>query len=127
MPTYDYLCSSCGRRVEIVHPIQGGPPEACPSCGAVATLRKSFAPPTILFKGTGWAKRDRAAAKASSKAASDGSKDGDAEASSDKGSTTGATSGTSGDRSKGSGSGEAGGTGTASTPATTAKADSSGD
>ena len=59
MPTYDYICSNCGRTTEIVHAINGGPPAACPACGAVGTLRKAFNPPTIHFKGSGWAKKDR--------------------------------------------------------------------
>ena len=59
MPTYDYICSNCGRTSEIVHSINAGPPSACPSCGAVGTLRKAFNPPTIHFKGSGWAKKDR--------------------------------------------------------------------
>ena len=59
MPTYDYICSNCGKTSEIVHSINGGPPAACPACGAVGTLRKSFNPPTIHFKGSGWAKKDR--------------------------------------------------------------------
>jgi len=66
MPTYDYRCSSCGERIEIVHSIHGGPPETCPNCGAKDTLRKEFAPPAIVFKGTGWAKKERAAASRSS-------------------------------------------------------------
>jgi putative FmdB family regulatory protein len=59
MPTYDYICSNCGRTSEIVHSINGSPPGACPACGAVGTLRKAFNPPTIHFKGSGWAKKDR--------------------------------------------------------------------
>lgn len=89
MPTYDYRCSSCGERVEIVHSIQGGPPETCPSCGAFGTLRKAFAPPAIHFKGTGWAKKERHASAARSRSAS---------ASADSGSESGAESG--GERAK---------------------------
>ena len=59
MPTYEYRCSSCGERLEIVHSIHAGPPETCPSCGARDTLRKAFAPPAIVFKGSGWAKKER--------------------------------------------------------------------
>jgi putative FmdB family regulatory protein len=68
MPTYEYRCSSCASRIEIVHSLAGGPPETCPACGAKDTLRKQFAPPAIVFKGSGWAKKERAAgaAKASS-------------------------------------------------------------
>jgi putative FmdB family regulatory protein len=66
MPTYEYRCRSCGESLEIVHSIHGGPPETCPSCGARDTLRKSFAPPTIVFKGSGWAKKERSTRPASS-------------------------------------------------------------
>jgi len=59
MPTYDYICSNCGKTSEIVHSINAGPPSACPACGAIGTLRKAFNPPTIHFKGSGWAKKDR--------------------------------------------------------------------
>ncbi len=59
MPTYEYRCSSCGEQVDIVHSIHAGPPETCPACGGRDTLRKSFAPPAIVFKGTGWAKKER--------------------------------------------------------------------
>jgi putative FmdB family regulatory protein len=75
MPTYEYRCERCGQRMEIIHPIHGEPPAACPNCGAVGTLRKAFAPPAIVFKGSGWAKKERAAAR--SKAAT--SKDGEGE------------------------------------------------
>ena len=75
MPTYDYRCSSCGERVEIVHSISGGPPETCPNCGAFATLRKAFAPPTIVFKGSGWAKKERHAAASKSRASGASSED----------------------------------------------------
>jgi putative FmdB family regulatory protein len=64
VPTYEYRCSSCGERLEIVHSIHGGPPETCPSCGARDTLRKSFAPPAIVFKGSGWAKKERSSRSA---------------------------------------------------------------
>ncbi|MBN1497942.1 MAG: YibE/F family protein [Spirochaetes bacterium] len=33
MPTYDYLCSSCGNRFERFQSISGAPSESCPSCG----------------------------------------------------------------------------------------------
>jgi putative FmdB family regulatory protein len=76
VPTYDYRCSSCGERVEIVHSISGGPPETCPNCGAFATLRKAFAPPTIVFKGSGWAKKERHAAASKSRSSGTSSEDG---------------------------------------------------
>ena len=58
MPTYDYACAACGHRFEVVHGVHGHGPEACPSCGG-GPVRKAFAPPTVVFKGSGWAKVDR--------------------------------------------------------------------
>jgi putative FmdB family regulatory protein len=58
MPTYDYTCAACGHRFEVVHGVHGHGPEACPNCGG-GPVRKAFAPPTVVFKGSGWAKVDR--------------------------------------------------------------------
>ena len=58
MPTYDYACAACGHRFEVVHGVHGHGPETCPSCGG-GPVRKAFAPPTVVFKGSGWAKVDR--------------------------------------------------------------------
>ena len=57
MPTYDYVCQSCGHRVEVVHSVHASGPSACPNCGG--PLKKAFAPPTFHFKGSGWARKDR--------------------------------------------------------------------
>jgi len=73
MPVYDYLCTACDHRADILHGINDPAPNFCPSCGAEGTMRKQFSAPSIHFKGSGWAKKDRggssstkAAAKASS-------------------------------------------------------------
>jgi putative FmdB family regulatory protein len=60
MPLYDYDCSACGRRFEVVHGVHADPPTACPICGK-GPIRKAIAAPAVHFKGTGWAKRDRRA------------------------------------------------------------------
>ncbi|HEY3522165.1 MAG TPA: zinc ribbon domain-containing protein [Candidatus Limnocylindrales bacterium] len=78
MPTYEYRCSSCGNRLEIIHSIHGGPPETCPSCGARDTLRKAFAPPAIVFKGSGWAKKERSSRPSGARDGESSSKGGDA-------------------------------------------------
>ena len=44
-------------------------PEACPNCGG-GPVRRAFAPPTIMFKGSGWAKVDRRPARSSAKSES---------------------------------------------------------
>jgi putative FmdB family regulatory protein len=76
MPIYEYACTVCGHRTDILHGINDPGPHFCPECGAEGTMRKGFAPPAIVFKGSGWAKKDRASGlrtKAAAKA--DGSSD----------------------------------------------------
>jgi putative FmdB family regulatory protein len=57
VPTYDYVCESCGHVMEVAHGIHAQGPTECPECGG--TLAKAFATPTIHFRGSGWAKKDR--------------------------------------------------------------------
>jgi putative FmdB family regulatory protein len=59
MPIYEYGCSACGHTTDILHGYDDAGPQFCPSCGADGTMRKGFAPPAIVFKGSGWAKKDR--------------------------------------------------------------------
>jgi putative FmdB family regulatory protein len=58
MPRYDFDCAACGTRFEVVHGVFADPPTACPVCGG-GPIKKAFAPPTIHFKGSGWAKKER--------------------------------------------------------------------
>jgi putative FmdB family regulatory protein len=59
MPIYEYACSACGHRTDILHGVHDPGPHFCPECGAEGTMRKAFAPPAIHFKGSGWAKKER--------------------------------------------------------------------
>ena len=71
MPLYDYRCTACDEEVEVMHGIHGTGPETCEACGG--PMRKALSPPAIHFKGSGWAKKDAAAAtskKAKSKGGS---------------------------------------------------------
>ena len=52
MPTYEYVCKSCGHLFEIVQSMRDDPLTECPECGG--ELRKVFAPPAISFKGSGF-------------------------------------------------------------------------
>ncbi len=77
MPIYDYICTACDHRSDILHGINDPGPKFCPSCGREGTMRKQFSAPSIHFKGSGWAKKDRgsssttkAAAKSSTPSAS---------------------------------------------------------
>lgn len=59
MPIYDYVCGSCGHRFEVFRGINEAGPHQCPECGG--PVARAFVPPTIHFKGSGWAKTDRRA------------------------------------------------------------------
>lgn len=59
MPIYEYVCTTCDHRADILHGINDPGPNYCPSCGQEGTMRKQFAAPAIHYKGSGWAKKDR--------------------------------------------------------------------
>ena len=101
MPIYEYTCSSCGQTTDILHGINDPVPPFCPECGAEGTLRKGFAPPAIVFKGSGWAKKDRAATRKPGSSSSKGSSSESGEGGSDTkaGSSEGTSSGSSGNTS----------------------------
>ena len=68
MPIYDYVCQICGHRMEVMHGVHDAGPPACERCAG--PLRKAVTTPAIVFKGSGWAKKDaRAAARSSDKPA----------------------------------------------------------
>ena len=78
MPLYDYDCAACGRRFEVIHGVHADPPAACPLCGS-GPVRKAISAPTVHYKGSGWAKRDRRTAVRSgskSESTDEGSTDG---------------------------------------------------
>jgi putative FmdB family regulatory protein len=65
MPIYDYVCGVCRHRFEVLHGLNEAGPGQCPLCEG--PVSRAFAPPTILFKGSGWAKMDRRSAGTSGK------------------------------------------------------------
>ena len=69
MPTYDYLCPN-GHRFEVIHGRTASGPDVCPVCGA-APVRKAISAPSIHFKGSGWAKKDRGSAARKAASASE--------------------------------------------------------
>jgi putative FmdB family regulatory protein len=132
MPTYDYLCPN-GHRFEVIHSVIADGPTSCPICGA-APVRKAFSAPSIHFKGSGWAKKDRSTSRRStvpSSASADGdtattsSSGSDNASGSDGGSGRGSSSdgGSASDRGSGSdgGSGSERGSGSDKGPARDAK------
>lgn len=62
MPIYEYACTGCGRRLEVIHGIHETGPSECDACGGVMT--KLLSPPAIVFRGTGWAKKERVRSRA---------------------------------------------------------------
>src|SRR5687767_9900601 len=56
MPTYEYACTECGDRTEVVQSIADAPPTSCTVCGG--QLRKVFSPVGIVFKGSGFYRTD---------------------------------------------------------------------
>lgn len=123
MPIYDYLCSNCGETTEVIHGITAPGPRFCPVCGAEGTLRKAFVVPSVHFKGSGWAKKDRSVASTKARAKSEsGAEAGTAKSGtsgSEGSSSTGSTSTPSGSTSSDSNSsgGSSSGSGSASSDA----------
>jgi len=95
MPIYEYACTACDHRADILHGINDPGPNFCPSCGREGTMKKQFALPAIHYKGSGWAKKDRSAtsrsARSTSKADGDGGGDKKDSGSSDKSSPSGSS------------------------------------
>jgi putative FmdB family regulatory protein len=56
VPIYDYVCASCGHVVEVIHAISAPGPAACERCGGA--MKRALSAPAIVFKGSGWAKKD---------------------------------------------------------------------
>ena len=79
MPAYDYDCTACGRRFEVLHGVHADRPTTCPLCGG-GPVRKAISAPTIHYKGSGWAKKERraTATPSTSKPPSEATPSGDA-------------------------------------------------
>ncbi len=101
MPVYEYVCMVCGHPVEVMHSFTAEGPTVCTECGG--TMRKALSTPAIVFKGSGWAKKDHrdkvhasskssaATAAAAAGTATSSATDGAATTTSDPGPSSGAT------------------------------------
>ena len=58
MPLYEYQCTACGERSEILQRFSDSPNTHCPKCGG--TVKKLISSPAIQFKGSGFYKTDYA-------------------------------------------------------------------
>jgi len=72
VPTYQYACTECGDRLEVVQRFSDDPLTVCTACGG--KLRKVFSPVGIVFKGSGFYRTDSRSGSAST-AEANGSKD----------------------------------------------------
>lgn len=61
MPLYEYQCTSCSERMEILQGINDPPTSHCPKCGG--EMKKLISSPAIQFKGSGFYKTDYASSK----------------------------------------------------------------
>ncbi len=62
MPTYEYECSTCRHRFEIVQKITEPPLTTCPKCGA-EKIKRLVSAPAFHLKGSGWYKTDYSSSK----------------------------------------------------------------
>ena len=70
MPIYEYQCTKCNDRTEVIQKFTDPPYSVCDKCGG--DVRKLMSAPAIQFKGSGFYKTDyaSAASKAETKAGS---------------------------------------------------------
>jgi putative FmdB family regulatory protein len=61
MPTYEYVCMSCGHHIEVVQRFSDEPLRECPKCGG--PLRRVFHPVGIVLKGSGFYSTDNRGGK----------------------------------------------------------------
>jgi putative FmdB family regulatory protein len=57
-PTFEYRCDKCNQSEDYVFPINHDPEVICQKCGV--TMWRAYAIPSVVFRGGGWAKNDRA-------------------------------------------------------------------
>src|SRR5947207_1921930 len=63
MPLYEYECTKCKDRVEVIQRSSDPPYSHCQKCGA--EMKKLISSPAIQFKGSGFYKTDYASSKSS--------------------------------------------------------------
>jgi putative FmdB family regulatory protein len=64
MPLYEYQCTACKERMEILQRVSDPPYTHCPKCGG--EMKKLISSPAIQFKGSGFYKTDYASPSSSS-------------------------------------------------------------
>jgi len=57
MPIYDYQCTSCQHKLEVIQKVSDMPLTDCPKCSK-ATLQKQVSAPSFRLSGKGWYETD---------------------------------------------------------------------
>jgi putative FmdB family regulatory protein len=70
MPIYEYQCTKCNDRTEVIQKFTDPPYAACAKCGG--EVRKLASAPAIQFKGSGFYKTDYASATSKADTKSEG-------------------------------------------------------
>ncbi|MFO0676374.1 MAG: zinc ribbon domain-containing protein [Polyangiaceae bacterium] len=113
MPTYEYVCTSCGNAWEEIQKITEPALDTCPKCKAV-TAKRQINGGNFILKGGGWYADLYSSAKPGAKGSSE---------STGSSSSSSSSSGTSG---SGSSGGDSSGTSTSSAPSSAGSSGSSG-
>lgn len=58
MPTYEYVCRSCGNEFEVFQSMRDAPVKTCPKCGKATVKRLIGRGAGIIFKGSGFYETD---------------------------------------------------------------------
>src|SRR5215471_3899766 len=70
MPIYEYVCTKCGRKTEVIQRMGDKAIAHCPNCGG--KVKKAISAPAIQFKGSGWYVTDYGSGAGRAKSESDG-------------------------------------------------------
>jgi putative FmdB family regulatory protein len=106
VPTYQYACTDCGDKSEVVQRFTDDPLTVCVVCGG--RLRKVFSPVGIVFKGSGFYRTDSRNGASTVTAGKDTAATGANGSGSDSAASTSSASSASSSSSDSSGSGSAG-------------------
>lgn len=112
MPTYEYVCESCGNEWEAEQSIKADPLKECPKCAQQTAKRQISRGTGFILKGGGWysdlysgASNSKSESKSSeSKGSSDGGSSGSSSGGSSSSGSSSSGSSSSGSSSGGSGS-----------------------
>lgn len=82
MPTYDYVCDSCGHRFDVRQSFSEDPIRECPVCKG--DVRRVVYPAGVIFKGSGWYINDSRKSTSAASPSKSGSESSSSTAATDK-------------------------------------------